>query len=568
MRRTLVLALTALALLGVVTPEAYAQAPATAPGAPAPTFKITGFIDELMTYSRNVSVVDADLHRIDTIWYGRTRGRFDIIGEYGKAKGVLGLEMDFVYGQTGSGNSNIATVQGGAVTAPTGSVFANFGTDGSLSLNTDVRGIIEIKWLYTEFEVPLIPVPTVARLGAQPFGSAANYKLATYANGDFASVNLVSTITPNVNAVGSFVSVEENLVGRQCGFATSTCFGVPRFQLRGDDWAVILAPEITPVKGLDIKPMYSYFTASGTTSGNARQSRGGISTTTWFQNSAGLAAPNDDGSWRKGINEDRHTVGIDARYRMGPFSLDPTVLYQFGNLSLVAPTVGSGNFPVQFLDAGVVPGRKYNPSIDAWLADVRAGYQLGPLLLEAMGMYSTGQSARNTTLGKIHYFQPLDTDTSYLADWGGQLTALGVDYLNALIESGGPIAYPGTAIGWDKYGRYQFGARATYAFTPALSVYGGVNYHRTDKAIQKNATPSSSGLIPVFTGPAAKDDSHYLGTELFAGLTWRFAPALAWDNAGGYMFMGSAMDALTNPATGPRDAKDSYIVTSRIRFSF
>ena len=94
MRRTLVLALTALALLGVVTPEAYAQAPATAPGAPAPTFKITGFIDELMTYSRNVSVVDADLHRIDTIWYGRTRGRFDIIGEYGKAKGVLGLEMD------------------------------------------------------------------------------------------------------------------------------------------------------------------------------------------------------------------------------------------------------------------------------------------------------------------------------------------------------------------------------------------------------------------------------------------------------------------------------------------
>src|SRR6266571_4033107 len=79
----------------------------------------------------------------------------------------------------------------------------------------------------------------VAPLGAQPFGSAANYKLATYANGDFAGVNLVSTITPNVKAVGSYVSVEENLVGRQCGFATSTCFGVPRFQLRGDDWAVI-----------------------------------------------------------------------------------------------------------------------------------------------------------------------------------------------------------------------------------------------------------------------------------------------------------------------------------------
>src|SRR5437773_11949274 len=125
MRRTLVLALTALALLGVVTPEAYAQAPATAPGAPAPTFKITGFIDELMTYSRNVSVVDADLHRIDTIWYGRTRGRFDVIGEYGKAKAVLGLELDFVYGQTGSANTNIVSAGGGAFPAPTGAPFAN-----------------------------------------------------------------------------------------------------------------------------------------------------------------------------------------------------------------------------------------------------------------------------------------------------------------------------------------------------------------------------------------------------------------------------------------------------------
>ena len=47
-----------------------------------------------------------------------------------------------------------------------------------------------MKWLYTEFEVPLIPVPTVVRLGAQPFGGAATYKLAAYANGDFAGVNV------------------------------------------------------------------------------------------------------------------------------------------------------------------------------------------------------------------------------------------------------------------------------------------------------------------------------------------------------------------------------------------
>src|SRR5262245_1829122 len=202
-RMLFVLALAVFALLGVSVSDALAQAPvsptpaspapgspasasaafappAAAPPAPGPTFLVTGFIDQVITYSNNTSNFDNDLHRKDYLFYGRTRGRFDIVGEYGKAKAVLGLELDLVYGQTGTGNTNIATVQGGAVGNPAvGSGVAVFpGTDGSFSLNTDVRGILEIKWLYTEFEVPYIPYPTIARLGAQPFASAASYKLA------------------------------------------------------------------------------------------------------------------------------------------------------------------------------------------------------------------------------------------------------------------------------------------------------------------------------------------------------------------------------------------------------
>ncbi len=575
MRRTLVLALAALALLGVVTPDACAQAPAAAPGAPAPTFKITGFIDELITYSQNTSNFDFDLHRNDTLFYGRTRGRLDIIGEYGKARAVLGLETDMVYGQTGSNDSTI--VNAGA--AATSSVAVMPGTDGGFDLNTDTRAILEVKWLYVEFEVPLIPVPTVARLGAQPFGSAANYKLAVYATGDFPGVNIVSDLTPNVKIVATYVAVEEALSGRQ-GLTgknsppAATFFGISPTQMRGDDWAVIVAPEVTPIKGLDIKPMYSYFSASGVTSSQARSPRGGINATNWFQNSCGATDPgctgNDaSGTWRKGLNEDRHTVGIDAWYRMGPFSLDPTVLYQFGNRSLVAPTLASGLLPAQLLDSGVVPGRKYTSNIDAFLVDLRGGYQLGPLLLEWQGMFTTGNRARNNTLGTVRYFQPLNTDTSYLADWGSQLTALGVDYLDAMLEGGGQVAYPGSTIGWDKYGRRQIGARATYAWTPALSMYGGANGHWTQYMVQKNAIPlASAGIVPLFTGQQANNKSNYVGAELFAGITWRFAPGIAWDNAGGYMFTGPALDAVTNPQTGSRDAKDAYILTSRIRFSF
>ena len=87
----------------------------------------------------------------------------------GKAKGVVGIEMDLAYGQTGAGDNNIQTA---------GARRSANGCTGSFDLNTDVRTVIELKWLYTEFEVPFIPVPTVARIGAQPFGSAATYKVA------------------------------------------------------------------------------------------------------------------------------------------------------------------------------------------------------------------------------------------------------------------------------------------------------------------------------------------------------------------------------------------------------
>src|SRR5262245_58771786 len=331
MRRIFVLALAALALLGVVTPDAFAQAP-------TPTFKINGLIDSVTTYSRNASNygLDGDLARNDTQWYARTRGRFDFIGEVGKAKGVLGIEIDASYGQAGSGDNNIGTAGANVC----------FGCSGSYDLNTDVRAIIEIKWLYTEFEVPLIPVPTVVRVGAQPFGSAATYKLAAYATGDFAGLNIVSTITPNVKVNFSYVNVEEQLVGKNgCNNPTAcsvASFGITNGQVRGDDFAIILAPEVTPIKGLDLKPMFSYFYANGDTSGASRQGRGGIGQggTITFGNTSttvGSAFTNPNTRDGTGINENRYTIGLDGRFRLGPFSLDPTLLFQFGKRQVVVP---------------------------------------------------------------------------------------------------------------------------------------------------------------------------------------------------------------------------------------
>jgi hypothetical protein len=266
---------------------------------------------------------------------------------------------------------------------------------------------------------------------------------------------------------------------------------------------------------------------------------------------------------------------------MGPFSLDPTVLYQFGNRAVQVPLApvtatqiggATGAADAAALNAaatnfGLRPGRRYYADLDAWLIDIRGGFQLGPLLLEAMGMYTTGNGARNSTLGTVRYFQPLTTDTGYLTDWGAQLTALGIDYLNAWNEGGGRVAYPGVSIGWDKYGRAQIGAKATYAITPALSIMGGANVHWTAEGVDRNGRPiTGGGIVPTVIG--RQDTSSYVGTELFTVLTWRFADGLQWDNSFGYMFAGSALDALTVPEAGGRNVNNPFILTSRIRFSF
>ena len=239
-------------------------------------------------------------------------------------------------------------------------------------------------------------------------------------------------------------------------------------QTRGDDFAHIAAPEITPFKGLDLKPIISTFYAQGTTSGSARAG------SRRSQHHHRIQPDRRRPGWHQRVP---YTVGLDTRLRMGPFSLDPTVMYQFGNKAIIAPAT---------FGAVAVPGRKYYPDLDAWLIDVRGGFQLGPLLLEGLAMYRRVTPLATRRSGPTRSFQPLTTDTGYLADWGTSITSLGIDYLNAWNEAGGRIAYPGTSIGWDKYGRMQFGAKATYAITPELSVMGGANAHWTAENVDRN----------------------------------------------------------------------------------
>jgi len=434
---------------------------------------------------------------------------------------------------------------------------------GGLDLNTDVAGLFEIKWIYTEFDLtgkdsllPFIPILTVARLGGQPFATIANYKVY-YANGDFAGVDLYSTFTPDIKNHLAFVVVEDQLAGGNRSTAITRTS-------RGEDYAFIISPELTPFKGLDLKPMFSWFHADGLTAGAARRNASNPRTIGGSMNTAaavGGGAPAGDSA----DHEDRYTVGLDARLRIGPFGLDPTVSYQWGNYDTQATrTTGT---------VGKVHGEAA-----AWLFDVIGSYQLGPLLLEARGAYSTGNKARDNLSRSKRYYEPLDLDTGYWSGGWLGILGLGVDYFNG----GGPTNQGmDTNIGYDRYGRIQFALRATYSITPALSVYGVVApTWSAEKVDTDTGCPQPLNVANSATGCPARvvvsdksfvtGDSRYIGTEINGGFTWRFAANTAFDLAGYYLSAGPALKTseLLNGTPVKRDQHDGYYAAARVRLSF
>jgi hypothetical protein len=393
-----------------------------------------------------------------------------------------------------------------------------------------------------------VPVPSRS-------GTIGNYKVY-YANGDFAGVDLYSTFAPAFKNHLAFVIVEDQLAGGNRAAATARTS-------RGEDYAFILSPEITPFKGLDIKPLFSWFHADGATASAARRaaanprSVGGT-----IQGAGAVGGGNAAGDSTN--QEDRFTIGLDARWRMGPFGLDPTIAYQTGKYDSQAQR---SNGQVARVDGDIA----------AWLFDVIGSFQLGPLLLEARGVYSTGNKARDNLALSKRYFEPLNLDTGY---WGGWLGILGldIDYFNG---GGGANQGMDTNIGYDRYGRAQFALRATYSITPALSIRGVV---APTWAAEKVDTDTGA-CAPLSPGQAnagcpartivsdrsnVDGDSRYIGTEVNGGITWRFAPNAALDLAGYYLFAGDALDTteLRNGVLEKRDSNDGYYAALRVRLSF
>jgi len=309
MRRFLATAVFAVIVLAMLASPGLAQAP-------IPKVTISGLFDQVTSMGRNF--YDGNLARdSDREWYARTRFRPDFEFAVGRVKAVLGLEIDLMYGQGGAndggfpGNNSGSPGGPGSSGTPTGGAKVN--ANGNLDLNTDVGGMIEIKWIYTEFPLtgkdsllPFIPVETMARAGGQPFANLATYKLATYAASDFAGISAVTSFAPNIRSNLTWVIVEDQLAGANRG-NPSLKTG------RGEDYALIFSPEYTPFKGLDLKPLYSWFHADGVTHFAARRNlvnrgtAGGL-----LGPGTSMGAPiGPSAAGDPSYHEDRHTIGFE-----------------------------------------------------------------------------------------------------------------------------------------------------------------------------------------------------------------------------------------------------------------
>ncbi len=487
--------------------------------APAPKVTITGLIDNLYNWNRNMSqkFSDFDITRSEDEAYGRTRGRWDIIGEVGRAKAVLGFEIDLLYGQTGAADSCAAPFQ------TTG--CRGRGISGSFDADTDVRNALELKWMYVEAPLtgpgslmPFVPLPGVIRLGGQPY--TITYKPHIFAASDFGGTHVDLTLAPTVRASLTYVQFEEKLTGTRFGF-------------RDEDIGFIGAVEITPWKGLNVKPIYSYQEIGGTTSALLRRGTGGIA--------------NNSANFPGKAQEFRHSIGFDARWRSGPWSLGPTFFYQFGDRDSFVGTTG------------------FEADISAWVLDVEGGWRLGPLLLEARGVISSGNEADdNLRSGTLRVYQPFQTGNAYWTGWGAVLKD-SIDYLTNLYDSSASTSF-GSQPAYDRYGLAMFAVRGTYSLTPALSVYGIAGPLWTLEKVDTDGTLSSAaGITP---SAAARGDDRYLGTQATAGLTYRFAPGLTFDLVYGVLFSGPAFDIAPAAGAPSRDANNVYTATTRLRFVF
>jgi hypothetical protein len=553
MRRSVVVVLAVLAILGLLAPPSFAQAP-------APKVTINGLVDFVTTayknWSQSGSQAGSTVGQPDVSnskekgWYSRERGVFTLTGEIGRVKGVWAIELDFT---NGAGNFNASSQPGSLTTVG----VASSGTSANFDLDTDIQGAVETKWLYLEAPItgpgslmPFIPVTTIGRMGGQPF-RGHDYKFGILASGDFPGIALETTWAPNVRSTLTFVQISEQL----------DRFIAPN---QKDSIAFLASLEVDVFKGLTIKPTYAYAFYDGGNCGTANLGTPGYGGYNPNTNCPGTVVGSVAGPGGVGRNIRRHYIGGDVRWAMGPISVQPTFIYLLGEQEVL-----NRNGVLNDVD------------INTFIVDTIVGFRTGPLNIESRIMYTPGVSAnhdiQNGSGGTIRTYQAINPGFAYMTGWTEIWTG-GIDYSSGLNVGRSAVTLR-ESPSYDKYGRIFLGLAADYSLTPALTLRAMTNVSWTDQSVDTKGTfaAANTGITPS-ANPFQNGKERYLGNEWVLGLTYRFAPNIAFDFAGAVLIAGSALNIQrtggnnNNPCfhdgVPTCEARDVFKGSARLRVTF
>jgi hypothetical protein len=556
MRSSARVVLAILIILGAAVGPSFAQAP-------APKVTINGLVDFVTTAYMGMAQQsqtgaigpnqpDVSLGNAKHGWYSRERGVFTITGEIGRVKGVWAVELDF---QNGASNFNASSQPGSLTTAgPT-----HTGQSAPFDLDTDVQGAVETKWLYLETPVTgpgsllsFIPFTTIGRFGGQPF-RGHDYKPGVLASGDFPGVTLETRWAPNVRSTLSFVQISEQL----------DRFIAPN---QKDSFAIVGSVEFEVFKGLTIKPTYAYGFWDGGNCGTANLGTVGWGGYNPNSNCPAVTAGSVAAPGGVGRNITRHYLGGDVRWTMGPFSVQPTLIYLLGEQEV--PRRGGG---VNDVD------------IRSFLFDTIAGFRTGPLLIETRIAYTPGvdanQDIQNGGGGTIRTYRPINPGFNYMNGWS-EIWKSGIDYQSGLLVNRGGMTLRESAS-YDKYGRIFAALAVDYALTPAVTLTGITNVSWTDTEVDTKGTSAGpTGITPsgITTGgnPFTGGKERYLGNEWVGRLTYRFAPNVVFDMALSALITGDALNLQRTPAgfacvtdgVATCQSRNVYKASARMRVTF
>jgi hypothetical protein len=545
MRRSVVVVLAVLVLLGVSAPPGFAQAP-------APKVTINGLVDFITTAYKNLSyAANQDVtNNKERNWYSRERGVFTLTGEIGKVKGVWAVELDFT---NGAGNFNAAAPGSLGTIGVTAS-----GTSANFDLDTDIPGAIETKWLYLETPLtgpgsllPFIPVATIARMGGQPL-RGHEYKIGVLAYGDMPGVNLVTTWNKDIRSTLTFVQVGEAL----------DRFHAPN---QKDNVAFLASVEMDIFKGLTVKPTYVYAQYDGGNCGTSNLATAAYGGYNPNANCPAVTAGSVAGAGGVGRDINRHYLAADARWTLAGFSFQPSFVYLLGSQE-----VTNRNGVLNDVD------------INSFIVDAIGGYRLGPLNLETRIVYTPGVSAnhdvQNAGGGTIRTYQPFNSGFSYMSGWT-EIWKGDIDYASGLYV-GRPSVTLREAPSYDKYGRIFWAVAADYVLTPALTLNVVTNLSWTDTAVDTKGTLGTTGIVPsgitTAGNPFTGGKDRYLGNEWLIGLTYRFAPNMAFDIVGAALFTGNGLNIqraaaatrCSTEGTSTCESQDIYKMSARFRVTW